>query len=333
MNKIINGGSATAVYLHAIFGSMALLKVSAISKKEGENFLLRNIHFIQEPLQKIAIAGATGSGKTTLLKIIAGLIQPDSGEVEFEGARVKGPNEKLLPGHPRIAYLSQHFELRNNYRVEEILQIANKGSRKDEELVSEVCRISHLLKRWSDELSGGERQRIALARLLLTVPKLLLLDEPYSNLDAVHKSILKKVIDDISEQLKTSCILVSHDSADTLSWSDEIIVLENGKIIQRGAPENVYKEPVNAYAASLFGTYNLLSEDLLQQFMYSGNQRFFRPENFKIDSMHGVKAKVKQARFMGSYYETEVEIGTSTLLLHSREALDKDDEVYVSLSN
>lgn len=332
MNKILNGSSSTAVSLHAIFGNMALLKVSAISKKEGENYLLKNIHFVQEPLQKITIAGATGSGKTTLLKIIAGLLQPDSGEVEFEGTRVKGPNEKLLPGHPHIAYLSQHFELRNNYRVEEILQMANKGSRTDAELISEVCRISHLLKRWSDELSGGERQRIALARLLLTLPKLLLLDEPYSNLDAAHKSILKKVIDDISERLRTSCILVSHDAADILSWSDEIIVLENGKIIQRGIAEEVYREPVNAYTASLFGTYNLLGEDLLRQFRYSGNKRFFRPENFKVDSLRGIKAKVKQARFMGSYYETEVEIGTSTLLLHSREALNKDEEVYVSLS-
>ncbi len=136
---------------------MGLLNVSGVSKKEGEDYLLKNINFIQEPFQKLAIAGSTGSGKTTLLKIIAGLIQPDAGEILFEGSRVKGPLERLLPGHHHIAYLSQHFELRNNYRVEELLQMANKLSNADAKLVYQVCRIDHLLKRWADELSGGER--------------------------------------------------------------------------------------------------------------------------------------------------------------------------------
>jgi ABC-type sugar transport system ATPase subunit len=314
---------------------MGLLKVSAVSKKEGENYAVKNINFIQEPLQKIAIAGATGSGKTTLLKIIAGLLQPDSGEVEFEGKRIKGPNEKLLPGHPQIAYLSQHFELRNNYRVEEVLQMSNKLSDKDIERVGEVCRINHLMKRRTDQLSGGERQRIALAKLLLTAPKLLLLDEPYSNLDAIHKNILKKVINDVGEQLNTSCILVSHDPADLLSWSDEIIVLENGKIVQRGPAEEIYHTPLNEYTAALFGKYTILNEELLRHFLYSGKKRFFRPENFKISFAEtgAMKANVKNARFMGSYYEVEVQIGTSTVLLYNARSLNQGEDVYVSLSN
>jgi ABC-type glutathione transport system ATPase component len=333
-SKIITAVQQLPFILHAIFFKMGLLKVSAISKKQGENYLLKNIHFIQEPLQKIAIAGATGSGKTTLLKIIAGLIQPDSGEVEFEGIRVKGPAEKLLPGHPQIAYLSQHFELRNNYRVEELLQMANQLSDKDVELIGEVCRVNHLLKRWSDELSGGERQRIALARLLLMAPRLLLLDEPYSNLDAIHKNLLKKVINDVSEQLGTSCILVSHDPVDLLSWSDEIIILEKGKIIQRGAAEEIYSEPLNEYAASLFGRYNLLGEKLAQRFSYQGKKRFFRPENFAINESgaKGIKARVEQVRFIGSYYEIEVLIEGALLFIHSSCSFNKGDEVSVSLS-
>lgn len=212
---------------------MSLLNVSGVSKKQDEDYLLKNINFIQESSQRIAIAGSTGSGKTTLLKIIAGLIQPDEGEVLFEGARVKGPLEKLLPGHPQIAYLSQHFELRNNYRVEEILQMANKLPGADAKLVFDVCKIDHLLNRWSDELSGGERQRISFAKALVTSPKLLLLDEPFSNLDAIHRSILKSVINDIEQRLSTTCIVVSHDPVDLLSWADEIIVINQGKIIQR----------------------------------------------------------------------------------------------------
>src|SRR5438128_9202778 len=105
---------------------MNLLQVSGIRKQEAGNIILQETAFTQQDLQKIAIVGESGAGKSTLLKIIAGLAQPDAGQVFFDDKRVEGPYEKLIPGHPFIAYLSQHFELRNNYRVEEILSYANE---------------------------------------------------------------------------------------------------------------------------------------------------------------------------------------------------------------
>jgi iron(III) transport system ATP-binding protein len=208
-----------------LFSGMALLEVAGIGKKGKEQFIVQNINFTQQLLEKIAIAGETGSGKTTLLKMIGGLAQPDEGTITFEGERVLGPFEKLIPGHPHIAYLSQHFELRNNYRVEEELESKNLLTDAAADNIYRICKIGHLLKRKTNELSGGERQRIVLAKLLTTSPKLLLLDEPFSNLDAIHKNIIKSVLLDIGTQLNTSCILVSHDAADTLSWADRILVL------------------------------------------------------------------------------------------------------------
>ena len=117
---------------------MALLEVAGLGKKENGNFIVSNIDFVQQPLQRIAIAGETGSGKTTLLKMIAGLIQPDEGAVYFEEQRVLGPFEKLIPGHPSIAYLSQHFELRNNYRVGEELEAKNLLTENDAQKI--YCR-------------------------------------------------------------------------------------------------------------------------------------------------------------------------------------------------
>jgi ABC-type sugar transport system ATPase subunit len=314
---------------------MSLLNVSGISKKQGDEYVVKNIHFLQETSQKIAIAGATGSGKSTLLKIIAGLIQPDSGEVLFEGKRVKGPLEKLLPGHPQIAYLSQHFELRNNYRVEEILQMASKVSMTDADLIYEVCRITHLLKRWTDELSGGERQRISFARALIASPKLLLLDEPFSNLDAIHRSILKSIIGDIEKRLKLTCILVSHDPIDLLSWADEVIILNEGKIVQRGTVEEVYRYPVNEYAAALFGKYNLINPSLMQLFPSLANrdQRFIRPGDFKIgsDETNGVQAEVTSVTLMGSFYEIEVSVSENRLTVISNDRFKKGDCVYISI--
>ena len=293
---------------------MALLTVTGISKKENEKFTVKNIHFTQQPFEKIAIAGESGSGKTTLLKMIAGLVQPDGGEIRLENKRIMGPYEKLLPGHPRIAYLSQHFELRNNYRVEEELESANKLSNEDANRLYDVCRIQHLLKSKTDRLSGGERQRIVLARLLTTSPGLLLLDEPFSNLDAVHKNIIKLVIHDIGTRLNISCIMVSHDAMDTLSWANTILVMKEGQLIQQGTPEQIYKQPVNEYCAGLFGDYNLISShnasflSAIPGISISGKQLLIRPEHFRIveKEFNAINGIVQNILFRGSYFSIDV---------------------------
>jgi ABC-type glutathione transport system ATPase component len=317
---------------------MSLLHVSEVSRQEDEVDVLKNISFAQEAFQNIALSGATGSGKTTLLKIIGGLVQPHKGQVLFEGKRVEGPDEKLLPGHPGIAYLSQYFELRNHYHVEELLQMANQLPQAEAALICEVCRIGHLVKRWTHQLSGGEKQRIALACLLVSSPRLLLLDEPYSNLDAIHKNILKSVIHDIGEHLKITSILVSHDPDDTLSWADEIIVLKNGEMIQKGPPETIYKEPVNEYVAALFGKYSLLSPALAKAFAYYNDiemQRvdsFIRPENFVLTQEgKGVQAEVTKVNFLGSFYETELSISGNRIIASTHKGFKKGEVVYVSL--
>ena len=318
---------------------MDLLKVSGISRKEEGLLVLNDIHFSQQAFQKLAIAGATGSGKTTLLKIIAGLVQPTAGEVFFEGQKIKGPEEKLIPGHPSIAYLSQHFELRNHYRVEEILQMASHLSAEEVEIICAVCRIDHLLKRWTHQLSGGERQRIALARLLVSAPRFLLLDEPYSNLDALHRNILRMVIAEISEKMDITCTIVSHDPVDVLSWADEIIILQDGKMIQKAPPEEVYKQPVNEYAAALFGKFNVMSPSLAKAFSAFSDielkdiSSFIRPEQFQIgyDENSGVKGEVRKVLFMGSYYEVEVGISGHTIIVNSStNSFEKGEPVYVS---
>lgn len=300
---------------------MALLSVNGISKRENGTFAVKDISFLQQRDEKIAIAGETGSGKTSLLKMIAGLLQPDSGQILFEGKKVPGPFEKLIPGHPRIAYLSQHFELRNNYRVEEELESRNLLSEEEARRIYTVCQVDHLLKRKTDQLSGGERQRIVLARLLTTSPKLLLLDEPFSNLDAIYKNIIKSVISDIGIKLGITCILVSHDAADTLSWADEIIVLKNGEIIQQGKPQQVYRQPVNEYCAGLFGEYNLIdaaNEAVLHLppgTNRNGKQLLIRPENFQL-GVAGEKflcGTVQQILYWGSYHTLEVLVGGQLL--------------------
>jgi len=216
---------------------------------------LKNLGFSQRKGRRLAIVGETGSGKSNLLKTIAGLATPSEGAVYFEGTRVLGPLERLIPGQPGIAYLSQHFELWNNYHVQEILSYTNDLSPDEASELYRLCHIDHLLERRTDQLSGGERQRIALARILVHPPRLLLLDEPFSNLDMIHKRILEKVIADSAARFDITCTLVSHDPRDILPWADELLVLRDGRLIRQGTPLEVYSRPENEYTAALLGDY------------------------------------------------------------------------------
>ena len=318
---------------------MSLLKLSGISKFKEGSPVLKEISFTLPRFQRLAIAGGTGSGKTTLLKIIAGLIQPDSGEVFFENARLPGPNEQLIPGHPAIAYLSQYFELRNNYRVEELLAYADKLLPGEAEKLFDICRISHLIKRRTDELSGGEKQRIALTRLLISSPALLLLDEPFSNLDMFHKQLMKSVIEDITGRLRITCILVSHDPLDILSWAEELIIINNGELLQQGTPIQVYQQPVDEYSAALSGSYNLLPVSITNQFpqlkgkIIAGTGLIVRPENVRLSAnkSEGLKAEVVKLLFLGSCYKVELDLaGTPIVALSEHGNFSKGDLMYVS---
>jgi ABC-type sugar transport system ATPase subunit len=322
---------------------MNFLSVSNLhSNPQHGSFVLNDISFSQHKFQKIAVAGETGSGKSTLLRIIAGLIQPKSGEVFFDGKKVMGPDWQLIPGEKGIAYLSQHFELRHNYRMEELLAYANVFSDEYAAHLYKICRIDHLMKRRHDQLSGGESQRIALARLLVTSPRLLILDEPFSNLDLIHTNLLKKIIEEIAEELKMTLIMTSHEPADLLPWADEIIVMQQGKIIQKGSPQIIYKKPANEYCAALFGSYNLIENAAAKAIFKIPNDHpdtekaFIRPESISVTPSPWVNegAPIIAIQFMGNFYRLQIEFEEALIIADVRESNFKvGDKVSVSLNS
>ncbi|RFM28348.1 ABC transporter ATP-binding protein [Deminuibacter soli] len=294
---------------------LAVSGISNIHEQDG-NFVIHNISFTLQQFVQLGIAGETGCGKSTLLKMIAGFAQPSAGTITFLGQKVIGPYDQLIPGHPGIVYLSQHFELPNFLTVAQVLEYVNELPEAEAFALYEICRITHLMHRRTDQLSGGEKQRIALARLLVTAPKLLMMDEPFSNLDTIHKNILKSVVRDIAERLKITCILVSHDPMDNLAWANHIIVMQKGEIVQQGTPEHIYHQPLNEYVAGLFGKYNLLTPEQAPLFAniptlaFNGKPLFVRPEQFTITTSanKSVKGTVTRASFLGSAYELEVQL-------------------------
>lgn len=307
------GSASTTLYLCAV----ELLRLKQIVKNEDNRKILDNINLLIEPFSKTALIGETGSGKSTLMKIMAGLVQPSLGEAIFEHKRIEGPNEVLIPGHKKIGYLSQHFELLNNYRVEELLDMANKMEQREADEIYRLCKIEHLLKRKTNAISGGERQRIALARVLVGNPKLLLLDEPFTNLDLSNNKIINGIINELCETRKTTVVLVSHDPANILSWADQIIVLHEGKMIQADSPEEIYFNPVNAYTAGLVGDYNCIEKDspLRTAFNLPDNRLYFRTEEFTIveKNNNSTAATIKEKLFYGNHYKLKLNIAGDDL--------------------
>lgn len=282
--------------------SKVLLVVSKISIATEFGSVLNNVSFELQAHENVVIAGETGSGKSTLLRIIAGLEQPDTGAVLLNNESVRGPADNLVPGHPRIAYLSQHFELPKFLRVEQVLQYASAVSNTNKNRIISVCKIKHLLARKTDQLSGGEKQRIAIARLLLSHPQVLLLDEPYSHLDTGLKATLKEVVAQIGSKLGVTCVLVSHHPEDTLPWAHRIVVLKKGKIVQQGNPQKVYQQPKNDYVARLFGEYNYIDAVLAKLLGKAAlKDTFVRPEQLKIVKKKIGKWLVTQIEYFGSY--------------------------------
>lgn len=314
-----------------------LLRVEAVSKTESGNLIVHPLSFQLPYQKKLAIVGETGSGKSSLLRMIAGHIAPDGGKIFFKNQRVLSPPQTLLPGHPGIAYLSQDFELRNNYKVHELLSYKNLLAPESAAQLYHVCRVDNLMNRKNTELSGGERQRVALAKLLVGVPELLLLDEPFSNLDLPQKKNISAVIHAISEQLKINCIMVSHDPLDTLSWADEIMVFKNGQLIQYDVPKNIYQNPANEYVAGLFGPYSVIS-GLYHPFKTKWGLRdtrsllFIRPEQLQLadSNENAVDCVITQVLYFGAYWLVTVSNGEQSMIVQTDQAgYQKGDLVWV----
>lgn len=315
---------------------MTLLRVENVSKTVNSDFSLKRIQFHLPQHKRLAVAGETGSGKSTLLKLIAGLLQADTGRIFLNEEVVKGPDHTLVAGHPKIAYLSQLFELPRSLRVEQVLAYASELTPAQSKKLYKLCNVMHLLKRRTDELSGGEQQRVALARQLVVQPHLLLLDEPYSNLDIIHRNELKAVIDQVLAAYSITAILISHDPLDVLSWAEEVIVLRKGLVVQRGTPEQVYRHPKNEYCAHLFGRYAVLSRAQVKALGGTTTEKsvIARPEDFTLSrkATRGKPAIVTACRFLGSGYELDVTAFDTTLTVQQHKPLAREGElVFVSL--
>lgn len=224
---------------------------------------LEGVDLGAEPGEVLAVVGESGSGKTTLLRLVAGLEVPDSGEVRIGRRTVAGPGSWIQPEKRGVGMVFQDFALFPHMTVREnvaygLRSVAPKERRERVEAMLDRVGLDGLGDRYPHQLSGGQRQRVAVARALAPEPGLLLLDEPFSNLDAPLKAELRNRIAALLARARVTTILVVHEADDIFHLADRVAVLRKGRLLQVGTPEMVYAEPIDEHVARLFGEVNSL---------------------------------------------------------------------------
>ncbi|MCE4599114.1 MAG: ABC transporter ATP-binding protein [Desulfurococcales archaeon] len=256
---------------------MPAIQIDSITKVFHPNITaLDNVSLDVEKGEFLVILGPSGSGKTTLLRIIAGLEKPSRGRVVIDGETVVDAEKGIyVPPQKRdIGMVFQNWALYPNMKVFDNIAfpLEIKGERKDVirkrvREIAEVLGIEDLLDRYPRHLSGGQQQRVALARALAKNPRILLLDEPFSNLDARVRITARTFVKKLQKRLGITTILVTHDQADAFAVGDRIVVLNRGRIQQIGVPQELYDEPANLFTASFIGEppINLIEVDNLDK--------------------------------------------------------------------
>jgi len=252
---------------------MAELSCQDVGKAYGARTVLRDVDLFVPEGTLTAILGASGSGKTTLLRVIMGFIETDAGTVTV-GGLVVADARVHVPSHKRaIGYVAQEGALFPHLRAGENVGFGlPRSERRRSVRVAEVLELVGLgesyVGRRVQELSGGEQRRVALARALAPRPRLVLLDEPFSGLDAGLRVETREAVLRALAQAGTTALLVTHDQAEALSMGREVAVLREGRLVQRAAPATLYREPVDAHVAGFVGEANLLAGNVAGDRVY-----------------------------------------------------------------
>lgn len=293
---------------------MSFLSVETLNKSYGSTTVFQDIDFAAERGEFVTLLGPSGCGKSTLLRCIAGLTAVDSGRILLDG-------EDIVPRSPQkrgIAMVFQSYALFPNMTVEQNVAFglrmqkvpaAESVQRVREAL--EMVELGPLAARYPHQLSGGQCQRVALARSLVTRPRLLLLDEPLSALDARIRKHLREQIRRIQQELKLTTVFVTHDQEEALTLSDRIVLMNAGRIVQSGDAETLYTAPENAFAAGFIGNYNLLEAAQATQLLDRPfrQQVAIRPESLRlsVEPGEGIPVRVLSHSLLGNVIRYRVD--------------------------
>lgn len=315
---------------------------------DGEQ-ILNGLNLNIKDKEFITLLGPSGCGKTTTLRLIAGFLEPDSGDIVFEGKKING-----VPAYKRqVNTIFQRYALFPHLNVYENiafgLRIKKLPEKDIKEKVNEMLSLVNLTgleKRNIGTLSGGQQQRVAIARAIANHPRVLLLDEPLAALDLKLRKDMQKELKKIQQTLGITFIFVTHDQEEALTMSDRVVVMDGGKIQQVGTPQDIYNEPQNAFVADFIGESNILDGRMLKDFCVEFSGQVFdcldkgfdkneqvdvvvRPEDVDIVPVDKgmLKGVVTSVSFLGVHYEIIVDIGGFKWMIQTTDEHFTDETV------
>jgi putative spermidine/putrescine transport system ATP-binding protein len=291
---------------------MSFVSVENLQKNYASTAVFSDINCVINQGEFVTLLGPSGCGKSTLLRCIAGLTSVTSGKIFLDG-------KNIVPVSPQkrgIGMVFQSYALFPNMNVEQNvafgLRMQKVSADETKQRVAEVLKLVELTdfaKRYPHQMSGGQCQRVALARSLVTRPRLLLLDEPLSALDARIRKHLREQIRAIQQELGLTTIFVTHDQEEALTMSDRIFLMNQGRIVQSGDAETLYTAPADAFAAGFIGNYNLLeAEDATKLMQRPINSRVaIRPEAIQLSLTGSLEGEVRSHSLLGNVIRYRVE--------------------------
>lgn len=338
---------------------MSTVHIQHISKAFGDNVVLKEFNDTFRDGEFITLLGPSGCGKTTMLRIIAGFERPTQGELYIDDQLVSGSKTFVPPERRNVGMVFQsyavwpHMNVFDNVAYPLTLKRTPKADiAKEVARVLSIVHLSQYASRFPNQLSGGQQQRVALARALVAAPKLLLLDEPLSNLDAKLRESMRFEIKEIQRNLGITVVYVTHDQTEAMAMSDRIFLVNRGVVQQSGSPEEIYNRPVNQFVADFLGKvafFKATSEngllrihDMGQSLAYDGPKKgnielAIRPENIRMSKTPAegaLKGVLEQSYYLGDVNDCRVRVGNAVVRViaegFSHRVFHNGDEVYLT---
>ncbi len=296
-----------------------------------------------KPGQILAIAGKSGSGKTTLLKCIYGLVDLQAGEILFGTDKVLGPSWQLIPGHEHMSLVSQDYYVLDNHTVVEnitdkLIGYTDVYKEKRVKALLNLLELSAIKNMRAKQLSSGQKQRVAIARALAIMPQLLLLDEPFSNLDHLLSMKLFAFVMREAKRNNSAVIIVTHQGEEALKYAEYIAIVDAGKLIQFDTAKSVYYKPKNLKLAGLLGEYSILHQEDFEKHIAKKKPKklIVRPDKLQICSaaQAELQVEIEACSFNGKCYEVLVSsLSGRTALLYSSKELSPGKKCYCRILN
>ena len=290
---------------------------------------LENIQFSLQKGEHLCVMGESGCGKSTLLKIVYGLLDVDKGDLFWNNTQILGPEHHLVPGMEFFKYVAQDFDLMPFTSVSENIKkflsrfYPKEAEERTQELL-EVIEMTELANEKVKNLSGGQQQRVAIARALAKEPELLLLDEPFSQIDNFKKNSLRRRLFAYLKKKNIACIVATHDGNDALSFADNMMVIRNYQVLAYDSPSNLYQHPKEKYVASLFDDVNEVSINNQTLLLYPNQLQI-------VDEPSNLKGTVVKSYFKGEYWLIEVAYNNQSIFINHQENIEEKTTAFFKL--